>query len=212
MDNMWGDLSDAQRERLAQLRVVDSYWQKGDVELLDMKLATESGGKLTITPKGRAVFAAGNPQADAGAAGVEDDDNSVTVTDAYNNNLWETGTLLVHNYGQGFEVIRIEAKNARGQYHLIGRANSCYRLGDDGLDYTPATDELADLRAQLAEAQAERDAALDKLTETRLFKVVEFVWLTTKQPQIERYLMEWFPEIIINIEDRKERADDAGSE
>jgi hypothetical protein len=80
-------------------------------------------------------------------------------------------------------------------------------------------DELATLRAQLAEAraanarlEAERDGLRDKLTETRLFKVVEFVWLTTKQPQIERYLMEWFPEIIINIEDRKERAADAGSE
>jgi hypothetical protein len=63
--------------------------------------------------------------------------DTVTVTDAYNNQLWETGTLLVHNYGRTFQVIDIAAKNSDGMYHLKGRANMCYVWGSDTLDYTP---------------------------------------------------------------------------
>ena len=107
-----------------------------------------------------------------------DANETVTVIDAYDNQLWKTGTLLVHNYGKGFEVIDIAGKNSDGMYHLKGRANMCYAWGSDALDYTPATpvDELTALREQLAAAQAERDTL-----KAALEGVLKFADITTEE-------------------------------
>lgn len=146
MDNAWADLSAAQREALERLMswggdallIDEEKWR----ELEALGLVEIRSLFVKVTPKGRAVFEAGNPQADAGAA-----------FDPYDYSVMTAAELLdvAREAWQKYDL-----KEVVDEYADMGASV----MMDLAMNATPATDELATLRAQLAEAQAERDAAL----------------------------------------------------
>lgn len=151
---IWDALTKPQQEILwaiqqDTLRGVVHFYFKPHVdelavwELIENSMTREQG----ITPLGVAVLAAGKPQADAGAA-----------FDPYDYSVMTAAELLdvAREAWQKYDL-----KEVVDEYADMGASV----MMDLAMNATPATDELATLRAQLAEAQAERDAAREALRE-----------------------------------------------
>lgn len=187
----WDDLTEAQRRALTcaqeaftrhQANPQNLKWVWGNAygqvhklsarALVKRGLMNEEGvGRFVITDLGRAVYEAGQ------AGQVAPEVRAVDIATAYEQRLWHTGTL------------RTMLENVERKVLWIAKDGDLYdcdydddvltpnlRDGDELLTYVPdppappmPTDELADLRAQLAASQARAAQLETALEDTRKF-------------------------------------------